>query len=30
MALFAYAEDAQGAWDHIDTWYKKRNIKLFR
>jgi len=30
LALFTYAEDAQSAWDHIDTWYKKRNITLFR
>ena len=29
LKLFTYEEDAQGAWDHILTWYDKREIPLF-
>ncbi len=30
MTLFTYAEDAQGAWDHILTWYDEKEIPLFK
>lgn len=30
LKLFTYAEDAQGAWDHILSWYEKKEIPLFK